>query len=168
MVCVLAVSQSVGLMAQRIGFVDSQEIYKNLPEYQKAATDLEKLANNWKREILEKQKELDQLQYAFYAEKPLLTTDMQQERLLSIRKKDDELREFQNNRFGYKGMYFLKQEEDIKPIKERVTKAIERVSKIKKVDFMFDVSADLVIPYANNARDYTKDVIDYLLNSKVN
>ncbi len=147
---------------QRIGYVESQIIYDNLPEYKEALAEIENLTQNWRREIDEKQQELNHLTQEYLAEKVLLTQKMQNERLSLIQQKESELKEFQNKRFGYKGMLFIKEEQVLIPIKEKVAQAVERTGKINRVDFVFDKSSDLILPYAIGARDLTKKVLAQL------
>ncbi|MBT31843.1 MAG: hypothetical protein CMO01_19470 [Thalassobius sp.] len=147
---------------QRFGYVNTDEIYKNLPEYQSAVAEIDNLINNWNREIKEKKMERSKLMQQFEIDAPLLTQELKNERLEEIRKIDQELREFQNNRFGYKGMLTIKKEQVIDPIVEKVFKATERVAKIKNVDFLFDVASDLSLPYVRPSKDYTDFVLEQL------
>ncbi|MBX2840385.1 MAG: OmpH family outer membrane protein [Flammeovirgaceae bacterium] len=149
---------------QRIGYIESQVIYENLPEYKEALAEIDNLTQNWRKEIDEKQQELNHLTQEFLAEKILLTEKMQEEKLSIIKQKELELREFQNKRFGYKGMLFIKEEQVILPIKEKVAQAVEKTCRMEKakVDFVFDKSSDLILPYAIGAKDLTKKVLAQL------
>ena len=147
---------------QRFGYINSDEIYKNLPEYKAAVDEIDNLINNWNREITEKKLERSKLMQQFEIDAPLLTEEMKSERLEEIRTIDQELREFQNNRFGYKGMLTIKREQVIDPVVEKVYKATERVAKVKKVDFLFDIASDLSLPYVRTSTDYTDFVLEEL------
>jgi len=147
---------------QRIGYVNTKVIYEKLPEFQAAEKEIDNLIANWNKEIATKEEEQRRLMQAFEMDAPMLTEGMREKKLKEIRQIEQELREFQNKRFGYKGMLSIKQEQLITPIKEKVYKATERVSKIKRVDFLFDVASDLSLPYVRASKDYTDFVLEQL------
>lgn len=148
--------------AQRIGYINTKVIYENLPEYQQAEDEIDNLVNNWNKEIKTKEEAQRKLMQEFEMDAPLMTEAMREEKLVEIRDIEQELREFQNKRFGYKGMLFLKKEQVIDPIKAKVFKATERVAKIKRVDFLFDIASDLSLPYVRASKDYTDFVLEQL------
>ena len=148
--------------AQRIGYINTKVIYENLPEYQQAEDEINNLVGNWNKEIKTKEEAQRKLMQEFEMDAPLMTEAMREQKLKEIRNIEQELREFQNKRFGYKGMLFLKKEQVIDPIKAKVFKATERVAKIKRVDFFFDVSSDLSLPYVRASKDYTDFVLEQL------
>ena len=150
------------LAAQRIGYINTKIIYESLPEYQAAQTEIDNLISNWNKEIETKEEEHRKLMQAFEMDAPMLTEGMREKKLNEIREIEQELREYQNKRFGYKGMLSIKEEQVITPIKEKVYKATERVAKIKRVDFLFDVAADLSLPYVRASKDYTDFVLEQL------
>lgn len=147
---------------QRIGYINTKVIYEKLPEFQEAEKEIDNLIANWNKEIATKEEEQRRLMQAFEMDAPMLTEGMREKKLEEIRQIEQELREFQNKRFGYKGMLSLKQDQLITPIKEKVYKATERVSKIKRVDFLFDVASDLSLPYVRASKDYTDFVLEQL------
>jgi hypothetical protein len=55
--------------------------------------------------------------------------------------------------FGFEGMYFLKKQELVKPLQDKVFEAVEKVCKKKKIAIMFDKAGDLVMIYTNPAHD---------------
>ncbi len=159
LLCFFGLNQATG---QRIGYINTKIIYKNLPEYQAAEQEIENLIANWNKEINSKEEEQRRLMQAFEMDAPMLTEGMREEKLNEIRQIEQELREYQNKRFGYKGMLSIKQEQLLIPIQEKVYQATERVAKIKRVDFLFDVAADLSLPYVRASKDYTDFVLEQL------
>ena len=61
--------------------------------------------------------------------------------------------------FGYEGLLFLKRQELIKPVQDELYEAVEKVSKKKKIQIMFDKSGDMVMIYMNPQHDYTDFVL---------
>jgi len=148
--------------SQRFGYIDSQTILDKMKEYQEANKEIDKAAEVWQKEIEQKKKELQALQSQFLAEELLYTAEMRQERLDSLKAKEDQLRDYQNKRFGYEGMLFIKRQELIEPILEKVQKAVTKVAKKKKIDFIFDKASDLNMIYTNPVYNYTDFVLEEL------
>ena len=145
--------------AQKFGYVDTEFVFGKMPEYQKALTEIDKFADKWSKEILDKNTEIEKLQRAYQAEEILLTDDMKRERQRVISDKEREVRDYNNKIFGYEGMLFEKKKELIKTPMEKVNRAIEKIVLQKKLDFMFDKASDFVMLYTNPKHDYT----DYLM-----
>lgn len=148
--------------AQKFGYVDTEFIFSKMPEYQKALTEIDKFADKWSKEILDKNAEIEKLQRAYQAEEILLTDDLKRERQRVISDKEREVREYNNKIFGHGGMLFDKKKELIKVPMERVNRALEKIVAQKKLDFIFDKASDFVMLYTNPKHDYTDYVMEEL------
>ncbi len=71
--------------------------------------------------------------------------DIKEKKLEEIRKKEDEVKDLQNQRFGIDGDLFLKREELVKPIQEKIYNAIEELATEKNYAFVFDKAGSLTI-----------------------
>ena len=148
--------------SQKFGYIDSDVILKQLPEYQKAEKELEESSAKWQQEIEGMKKKIEALQTSFAAEEVLLSEEMRKERLDSIAEKDKAYRAYQKKIFGFQGLVFLKRQELMKPVQEKVYKAVEKVAKEKQLQIIFDRSADLVMIYTNPIHNYTDYVLEEL------
>jgi outer membrane protein len=148
--------------AQKFGYFDSEFVLSKMPEYGKAQSEIEQLAAAWQKEIEDMQQKVDELYRTYQAEQVLLTEEMKQERLDAIKKKETELKEYQKKVFGFGGLYFLKKQELIKPLQDKVFDAVEKVAKANRLAFVFDKSAELVIVYTDPRHDYTDFVLEEL------
>ncbi len=160
LLCLLGAAQVAS--AQRFGYFNSQLILEKMPEYQESQQELEKLTTVWRAEVEKKQIGVDSMKIAFQAEELLMTNEMKRERMERIRKKEDELREYQNNAFGYEGLLFKKQQDLIKPLQDRIFEAVEKVCKKRRLAFMFDKAGDLVMIYTDPRHNYTDYVLEEL------
>ncbi|GAB3565599.1 hypothetical protein GCM10027578_13300 [Spirosoma luteolum] len=133
-----------------------------MPEYQKALGEIDKFTDKWSKDIQDKYVEIDRLQRAYQAEEILLTDDMKRERQRALSEKEREAREYNNKVFGYEGMLFQKKKELMRTPMELVSRAIEKVSLQKKLDFMFDKASDFVMLYTNPRHDYTEYIMEEL------
>jgi len=150
------------VFGQKFGYINSELILKKMPEYKKAEQELEKLSLKWQQEIEEMKQGVDKLKNDFQAEEVLLTEEMKKERMDTITLREKALKEYQKKIFGFDGLIFLKRQELMQPIQDKVFEAVEKVAKKQGLQFIFDKAADLVMIYTNPIHDYTDYVLEAL------
>ncbi|MBT6236571.1 MAG: OmpH family outer membrane protein [Bacteroidetes bacterium] len=148
--------------AQKFAYVDSEYILSQMPSYKSAQKQLDVLSKEWQQEVDTKFEEIDKLYKQYQAEKVLLTKDMQVKRENEIIEKERLAKEFQNQKFGYEGDLFKKRAELIKPIQDKVYKAINKVAKVNGLDFIFDKSGDMLMLVSNPKYDRSGEVLEEL------
>lgn len=148
--------------AQRFGYIDTDFILNKMPDYKKAQDEITKLSGLWEKETLELSKGIEALYSTLQAEQVLLTDAMKKERTDAIKKKEAELKEFQKKVFGFEGLLFLKKQELMKPIQDKVWDAVDKVAKKNGLAIVFDKSGELVMIYTDPRYDYTDFVLDEL------
>jgi outer membrane protein len=150
------------VFAQKFGYIDSEFILSKMPEYAKAQNEIETFSAAWQKEIEEMQRKVDGLYSIYQAEQVLLTEEMKQERQAEIKKKETELKDYQKKVFGFGGLFFLKKQELIKPLQDKVFDAVSKVSKANRLAIVFDKAAELVMIYTDPRHDYTDFVLEEL------
>jgi outer membrane protein len=161
----IIVLQAFGLnfaIAQKFGYIDSDFILNKMPEYAKAQNEIDQLSSSWQKEIEEMQKKVEGLYSSFQAEQVLLTEAMKQERLDDIKKKETELKDYQKKVFGFGGLFFLKKQELIKPLQDKVFDAAGKIAKANRLAIIFDKAGELVMIYTDPRHDYTDFVLEEL------
>ena len=148
--------------AQRFGYIDTDFILNKMPEYKKAQDEINQLSQAWEKEVQDMQKKIEGMYAALQAEQVLLTEEMKKERTDAIQKKEAELKEYQKKVFGFGGLFFLKKQELIKPIQDKVWDAVDKVCKENNLAIMFDKAGELVMIYTDPRHDYTDFVLDQL------
>ncbi len=148
--------------AQKFGYIDTEYILSQMPEYNQAQSEIEQLSKTWHTEIQQMYKQIDGMYSELQAEEVLLTQEMKEERLAEIKVKEEEVRKYNNQVFGYEGLFFLKKKELMKPVLELVFEASEKVSKTHRLGIMFDKSGDMVMIYTDPIHDYTDYVLEEL------
>lgn len=148
--------------AQKFGYVDSQYILNKMPEYKEAQAEIEKLAKGWEDEVQQLYQEVESMEVALKAEDVLLTQEMKDDRIAEIDRKWKEVKAYQQQIFGFDGLYFLKKKELVKPVQDEVFEAVERVAKNNRLQIVFDKSGDLVMIYTDPIHDYTDFVLEDL------
>lgn len=148
--------------AQRFGYIDTDFVLNKMPEYAKAQDEINLLSEAWEKEIQEMSKRVEAMYSDLQAEQVLLTDQMKKERTTSIQKKEAELKDYQKKVFGFGGLFFLKKQELIKPIQDKVWDAVDKVSKQNNLAIVFDKAGELVMIYTDPRYDYTDFVLDEL------
>jgi outer membrane protein len=159
-VSVFAFSQSSG--AAKFGYVDTDYILSQIPEYKAAQGELDKTSVQWQKEIDAKYAEVDKLYKAYQADAILLTEDMKKKRENEIINREKEVKDLQKQRFGVDGELFKKRQELVKPIQDKVFNAIKAVAEKAGVGFILDKSGQISILYASAKYDKSDDVLVYL------
>ncbi len=145
--------------AQRFVYVDSEYILKHIPEYNSAQKQLDALSDQWQKEVDAKFSEVEKLYKAYQADQVLLTDDMRKRREAEIVEKEKQAKEFQRQRFGFEGELFQQRSKLIKPIQERVAKAIQDLAEAQQLDVVFDKGSDITLLYANPRLDRSNEVV---------
>src|SRR5690606_30749113 len=104
---------------------DSDYILQHVPEYSSAQKQLDALSAQWQRDIDKRFVEVEGMYKTYQADQVLLTEDMRRKREQEIAVKEQEAKDLQQKRFGYEGELYLQRLKLIKPIQEKIGKAIE-------------------------------------------
>lgn len=149
--------------AQKFGYIDTEFITSKMPDYQKVQQKLDGMTKQWIAEIASKNDEVSKLEKDLKLEEVLLTEDLRQQRLLQIKVKDQDAKAFQNKIFGVDGELFKAKQAAMKPILDEISKAVEKVVRQKRLDFLFDKGSDgLAMIYTNPVHDYSDYILEEL------
>jgi outer membrane protein len=133
-----------------------------MPAYATAQKEVDKLSENWQKDIEARYKDIDKMYKSYQAEEVLLTEEMKKKRQNEILEKEKEVKEYQKKIFGFEGQLFKKRQELVKPVQDEVYEAIEKVAKQRQLQIVFDKSGGLVMLYTNPVHDYTEYVLEAL------
>ncbi len=147
---------------QKIGYIDSEVIMREIPEYTGIRQRLETIAQNWKEEIDEMQVEIERLRQDFEAREILFTPDIRRQRQQEIDNKVREREQFINRRFGPEGDYFRQQEELLEPLQQRILEAVIKVAEREGFDHVFDRAGDYLFLYSRTRWDISRNVLEEL------
>ncbi|MEL6659741.1 MAG: OmpH family outer membrane protein [Bacteroidota bacterium] len=150
---------SLDANAQKIAFVDVQEILENIAEYQEAQAELDRMANQWRQEIAQEYDVIKGMYNRYQAEQVLLSEDARNQREDEIMNKEKEVRDMQRDRFGPEGQLFKRRQELVQPIQERVYSAIEAYANERGYDFIFDRSSDSGMIFTNPQYNKTEEIL---------
>lgn len=151
------------LQAQRIAYIDMDQIMNSLPEYQQAQKELDRIAQDWRQEIAQKYDVIKGMYNKYQADQVLLSEEMRQQREEEIMAKEQEVRELQKQRFGPEGDLFKRRKQLVEPLQDKVYSAIEGYANDKGYDFIFDRSSPAAgIIFTNSRYDKTEDILEAL------
>ena len=143
----------------RIGYIDMEYILESVPEYLEASTQLEGKVQRWKQDIDKRQKEIDLMTLNLSNERVLLTKELIDEREEEIKIKEDEMLQYQQDRFGPNGDLMIHRRQLVQPIQDQVFNVVQEIAEAKKYDFIFDKSADIVMLFAAKRNDISDLVL---------
>jgi Skp family chaperone for outer membrane proteins len=143
----------------RIGYIDMEYILESVPEYREASIQLEGKVQRWKQDLEKSQREVDQMKLNLANERVLLTAELIEEREEDIKIKENEILEYQQNRFGPNGDLMIQRRQLVQPIQDQVFNIVQEIAESKKYDFIFDKSADVVMLFAAKRNDISDEVL---------
>ena len=150
----------VATNAQKIGYINSQEILASLPEVKQANSDIEVMKTMFQKKGEDMVKEL-QTKYQDLQKKQqsgeLAPVEIEKQSAL-LKLEEAKLGEFEKSS---QDKIYAKTEELLKPIQDRVNKAIKDVATEKGFLYIFDSGIGAIL-YSDPAADATKMVKDKL------
>jgi outer membrane protein len=158
----LFVLTSAMSVAQKYAFVDSEYIRKNIPAFTTAQEQLDKLSQQWEKEIADGYAVVEQMYKSYQNEAVLLSQEMKTKREEAIITKEKEMKALQNKYFGMEGDLFKKREELVKPIQDEILKAIKELAVEGSYAVIFDTAAGGNILFANPKFDLSDQVLEKL------
>ena len=153
---------AITTQAQKFAYVDTDYILNKIPEFNQAQDKLDALSADWQKEIETKYADVDQMYRSYQQEQVLLTDEMKVKREEAIIKKENDAKQLQQKYFGPEGELYIKQQELIKPIQDKIYDAIQKLATNNKYQVIFDSSSDLIMLYKNNNLDKSDKVLDLL------
>ena len=145
--------------AQKYGYIDSDYILDNMPEYAEAREQLDKFAKRWQKEIEDRYELIENRKTEFLRVEAILPEEEREKRKEEIEEMERETLELQQMRFGVSGDLFGKRKELIEPIQDRIFEALEAVATRGKYSFIFDKANQSNLIFADPKFDVSKLVM---------
>ncbi len=162
--CLLVLTSLISwsTMAQRgvrIGYIDTEYILQNVPEYQEANTQLESKVQKWKNDIEKRLNAIDLQKKQLSSEAILLTPELIKERQEDINIEETDILDYQQKRFGPNGDLMIQKKQLMQPIQDQIFAAVQEIAKSRSYDFVFDKSTDVVMLYSADRYDISDQVL---------
>jgi outer membrane protein len=153
---------SVAFSQLKIGYVDSDTIMDNLPDVEDVRQKIDALIQEWQNELKKMESDLKAKQEDYAKRKLILTEQTSSEMLADISKLEKDIKDYRDKKFGASGELFVKQDELMKPIQNKVFTVIQEIAQEEDLDFVFDRSGDILFLYAKEQFDLTAKVLERL------
>ncbi len=150
------------LSAQKVGYIDTELILKEIPDYQTAQQQLNELADKYKAAIESEVGTIDALYRTYQSQKNNMTATQRAAKEEEIISKEKVVKEKQKIYFGEDGIMAKKSEELLTPIQNRITAAIEVLSSTDEYVMIIDLAVATGVVYKNAKYDLTQDVLKIL------
>ena len=154
----LVIFVSTSMFSQRIAIVDINEVLGSFSDYQAAEENIDKVASQWQQDIAQEYDKIKALYNKFQAEQVLLNEDQRRQREDEIIAAEAAVRDLQTKRFGPEGDLFLKRQELVSPIQDKVYNAIEDYAADKGYDLIFDKGGAAGLLFVTDDFDKTADI----------
>ena len=145
----------------KIGYVDSNEIMSNFEEVRQVQVDLEKEQRRLEGDFNNLVSRLDSLKQDYERQRLLMSETRRNEKENEITNMEKSIQKFQLDKFGPEGEIYRKQNLLLKPVLEKIDKAIQNVGSEQGYDFILDAMSGALL-YALDSHNLTEDVMDEL------
>ncbi len=160
--CLLLLS-SILLGNLKTGYIDSNEIMSKIEEVRQVQVELEKEQRRLQSEAQNLYMEMDSLFKVFESTQLLMSDMKKQEIQQQLTQKQQDLERFQMEKFGQGGELERLQIQLLKPVLEKIDKAIQKVGNEEGYDYIFDAVAGAIV-FALDSHNVTEKVLDELQN----
>lgn len=154
--------QQVSAQNQRTGYIDSERILEQMPEYRGIEERLTMLGTQWREEVRQMDLELEQLEQEFEDRQLLYDEELRTEQLGRIERLKEERETFLHQKFGPDGDYFEQQKTLLEPLQQEIYQAIDRVARENGYDFVLDRAGEPRLLFAREEWDLTGEVLQIL------
>ena len=142
----------------KIAYFNSEAVMKQLPDAQDAQKQLDQFVADWQQELNKMQDEWKKKFDDYDKRKLIMTEQRRADAERELRDMDQKIVDFRTQKFGQNGELFNKQNELMKPVQDRVFKAVQDIAREDGYDYVFDKSGDILLMYANEKYDLTQKV----------
>lgn len=158
-VCMLLLMSVLTSAQTKIAFINSATVMEQLPEAQDAQKQIDALAQQWQTELTQKATEMQKKMDDYDKRKLIMSDKRRAEVEKELQQLDKEIVDLRNQKFGTNGEMFTKQNELMKPIQEKIFKAVKDVADEESYDYVVDRSSSTLLLFANAKHDLTQKVI---------
>ncbi|MBX7242522.1 MAG: OmpH family outer membrane protein [Bacteroidia bacterium] len=145
--------------AQKIGYVNTKDVLSKMNEYNSAQSEIDAVSKKWQAELEKLYQNIDNKYKEYQANEVIMPEDVRKDKQDEIYKLEKEAKEYREKKFGYSGELFQLQDAKVKPLQDRIIKAVETVAQKKRLDLIFDkAGGEVTWLYTNAIFDITADV----------
>ena len=148
---------------QRIGYIDSQVLRQQLPEFQDIQRQLEQLQQTFQQEAIDKESKLKAMQEAFTKQELLMSEARKAEMQQEMEAQFLQLQQFTQDKLGPEGELFRKHLELSSPVYKEINDVLKTIAEEESYDLILDAAVGGVIVFADPEYDLTDKLLARLL-----
>lgn len=152
-------AMAASLQAQKMGYINTEDILQKMPEYKEAQAEIDKISNMWQQELEKKYATIEQMYQEYAAQEVLYTEEVKQQKQDAIFQLERAAKEYREEKFGYDGNLFSLQENKIKPLQDKIMKAVKEVISRRKYAMVFDMAGNTTWIYTDPNYDLGPEVL---------
>ena len=141
-------------------------ILENLDDYKTATEEYEIRLNIWKKEISEREVEIENKLKELEIQRPLLTETLYNDFKEEIDFEKEQLELYRQKRFGPNGDWLAQEKILIQPIQDEVLAAVQLIAERNKFDYVYDKSSAIVTLYSEKKYDSSELVLKSILRQE--
>jgi len=159
----LLIGGAVSSFAQNYMIVNTETIFKAIPEYAAAVEEIDKLAQQYQGNIDAAYERIEEMYNQYMSEKASLSAAQQQGREETILNNEKKVLEYQESVFGAEGIIDKRRSEKLDPIQKTVMDTIAKYAKDNGYALAFDIATNPMIIYYSPEADKTSQVTTLIL-----
>mgnify|MGYP004681225077 CR=1 FL=1 len=155
----LLICGAVNSFAQSYMVVNTETVFKAIPEYAAAVEEIDKLAQQYQKNIDEAYEKIEEMYNQYMYEKTSLSSAQQLSREETILNNEKKVLEYQESVFGTDGVIDKKTTEKLDPIQKKVMDTITKFAKDKGYTLVLDIATNPMVIYYSPEADKTNQII---------
>lgn len=158
----VATFAAVTASAQNYMVVNTENIFKALPEYTKAVEEIDAAAKQYQSNIDDAYAQLEQMYETYMSQKSSMSQNGRQQREETILNNEKKIMEYQESVFGEKGKMTQLQQDKLEPFQKKVMETITKYASDNGYSLVLDVATNPLVVYYDPAMDKTQQIIAIL------
>ena len=153
---------AIGASAQKFALLDMEYILKNIPAYERANEQLNRVSKKWQAEVEALNTEASTMYKNYQNESVFLSQEQKKAKQDDIMKKEKAAADLKKKYFGPEGELFKKRASLITPIQEEVYNIVKEISEQRGYSLVIDRSSDNGIIFGSPRIDISNEVLQKL------
>lgn len=153
---------AIGASAQKFALLDMEYILKNIPAYERANEQLNRVSKKWQAEVEALNTAAATMYKNYQNEFVFLSQEQKKAKQDDIMKKEKAAADLKKKYFGPEGELFKKRASLITPIQEEVYNIVKEISEQRGYSLVIDRSSDNGIIFGSPRIDISNEVLQKL------
>lgn len=142
--------------------VNTETIFKSLPEYTKAVEEIDAAAQQYQSNIDKAYEQLEEMYQTYMSQRETLSQSVRQQKEQTILANEERIAAYQEEAFGEEGKIVKMQQEKLEPYRQKVMNTIVEYAKSHGYSLVLDVATNPLVIYYEASADKTEQIIAIL------